>query len=81
MRGGRRPDALGMSYQYLFCASCGLRRTGHGYRCTVCNGLLRHPVAAPAVHVGLPIETQPIQLGFQDRSGGLGSQTRQPVAA
>ena len=31
-----------MSYQYLFCATCGQRRTGHGYRCTVCDSLLRH---------------------------------------
>jgi hypothetical protein len=31
-----------MSYQYLFCASCGTRRTGHGYQCSVCGNLLRH---------------------------------------
>jgi hypothetical protein len=30
-----------MSYQYLFCASCGTRRTGHGYQCSVCGNLLR----------------------------------------
>jgi hypothetical protein len=33
-----------MSYQYLFCATCGMRRTGHGYQCSVCGGLLRHEV-------------------------------------
>jgi hypothetical protein len=31
-----------MSYQYLWCASCATRRTGHGYQCSVCGGLLRH---------------------------------------
>ena len=31
-----------MTYQYLWCASCGTRRTGHGYQCSVCGGLLRH---------------------------------------
>jgi hypothetical protein len=30
-----------MNYQYLFCASCGVRRTGHSFRCTVCDSLLR----------------------------------------
>ena len=30
-----------MNYQYLFCASCGVRRTGHSFRCTVCDTLLR----------------------------------------
>jgi hypothetical protein len=33
-----------MSYQYLYCAACGTRRTGHGYQCSVCGGLLRHDV-------------------------------------
>jgi hypothetical protein len=32
-----------MSYQYLFCAGCGTRRTGHGYQCSVCGSLLRRP--------------------------------------
>jgi hypothetical protein len=32
-----------MSYQYLFCATCSQRRTGHGFRCSVCNSLLRRP--------------------------------------
>ena len=40
-----------MSYQYLFCPSCGLRRTGHGYRCSVCNSLLRR--AEPSRPIGL----------------------------
>lgn len=30
------------TYQYLYCASCGTRRAGHGYQCSVCGGLLRH---------------------------------------
>ncbi|MBV9545568.1 MAG: hypothetical protein JOY61_14450 [Chloroflexi bacterium] len=35
-----------MTYQYLFCPTCGLRRMGHGYRCTVCSSLLRREVLA-----------------------------------
>jgi hypothetical protein len=31
------------SYQYLYCASCGVRRAGHGYQCSVCGSLLRRP--------------------------------------
>jgi len=34
-----------MSYQYLFCATCGQRRIGRGYRCSVCDSLLRRPEA------------------------------------
>jgi hypothetical protein len=30
-----------MSYQYLFCATCGQRRTGHSFRCSVCDTALR----------------------------------------
>jgi len=30
-----------MSYQYLFCATCGQRRTGHSFRCSVCSNTLR----------------------------------------
>jgi hypothetical protein len=32
-----------MSYDYLFCATCGQRRTGHRRRCSVCDSLLRRP--------------------------------------
>jgi hypothetical protein len=32
-----------MSYQYLFCATCNQRRTGHAFRCSVCSSLLRRP--------------------------------------
>jgi hypothetical protein len=30
-----------MSYQYTYCPACGTRRVAHGYRCTVCDGLVR----------------------------------------
>jgi hypothetical protein len=30
-----------MSYQYSFCPTCGTRRVAHGYRCSVCDGLVR----------------------------------------
>jgi hypothetical protein len=45
-----------MSYQYLFCASCGTRRTGHGYQCSVCGGLLRHEVERK--HAATPFTLQ-----------------------
>jgi translation elongation factor EF-4 len=35
-----------MTYQYLFCPTCGMRRMGHGYRCSVCSGLLHREVVA-----------------------------------
>jgi hypothetical protein len=31
------------NYQYLYCASCGVRRAGHAYQCSVCGRLLRRP--------------------------------------
>jgi hypothetical protein len=68
-------------YQYLFCASCGLRRTGHGYRCTVCNSLLRRPGTPHPVHVSLPLDLQPLIRNAQDRSNGASAPVRQPVAA
>ena len=30
-----------MSYQYNFCPTCGTRRVACGYRCSVCDGLVR----------------------------------------
>lgn len=40
-----------MNYEYLFCPTCGVRRFGHRYRCTVCDSLLRRTDAhrQPAV--------------------------------
>ena len=29
-----------MSYQYIYCPTCGTRRASHGYRCSVCDGLM-----------------------------------------
>jgi hypothetical protein len=36
-----------MDYQYLFCATCGVRRMGHSFRCTVCDSLLRRVERRP----------------------------------
>ena len=47
-----------MSYQYLFCASCGTRRTGHGYQCSVCGGLLRHEVESKHAATPFTLQTQ-----------------------
>jgi hypothetical protein len=40
-----------MSYQYLFCATCGVRRVGHSFRCSVCDSLLRRPEQRPQMQV------------------------------
>ena len=63
-----------MRYQYLFCAACGLRRTGHDYRCTVCGNLLRRPEARRRASVH---ELQPLIIARQSAA----EQTKQPVAA
>jgi tRNA(Ile2) C34 agmatinyltransferase TiaS len=35
-----------MSYQYTYCPTCGTRRVGHGFRCTVCDRALpRKPLS------------------------------------
>jgi hypothetical protein len=61
----------GMSYQYLFCATCGQRRTGHAFRCSVCDGLLRRPEPQRSVTV---VQLRPV-VRHSD------SIKRQPVAA
>jgi hypothetical protein len=30
-----------MSYQIRFCPGCGIYRIAYGYRCSVCDGLVR----------------------------------------
>jgi hypothetical protein len=39
-----------MSYQYLYCPACAMRRAAFDYHCSVCGSLVRRP-AAPAAHV------------------------------
>jgi hypothetical protein len=41
--GGDEREMMFMAYQYLFCATCGQRRIGHSYRCSVCDSLLKRP--------------------------------------
>jgi hypothetical protein len=50
-----------MSYQYLFCATCGQRRTGHAFRCSVCGNELRRPDHSRSVSVTRlqPLTVQP----------------------
>ena len=60
-----------MSYQYLFCATCGQRRTGHGFRCSVCGNLLRRPEQPRSVTM---VKLQPLVRRTD-------SSARQPVAA
>jgi hypothetical protein len=45
-----------MNYQYLYCASCGTRRAGHGYQCSVCGSLLRHDTPR-TTHSRQPLRT------------------------
>ena len=70
-----------MSYQYLFCATCGLRRMGHGLRCTVCNSLLRRPSAARPVHVAPPLTFEALRRAWQDLPEADRAPAREPVAA
>jgi hypothetical protein len=76
-----------MHYQYLFCASCGLRRFGHGFRCSVCGTLLRRPHAARAVSAtsmttSLPLSHEPVVRTWQDRPAAASpAPERVPVAA
>lgn len=48
-----------MSMQYTFCPTCGTQRIAHGYRCSVCDGLVRRvSVHAQAAHsIARPIST------------------------
>ena len=70
-----------MSYQYLFCASCGVRRTGHGFRCTVCNSLLRRPHAARPVHVSEPLSLEALRRAWQELPEADKAPVREPIAA
>jgi hypothetical protein len=62
-----------MNYQYLFCATCGVRRTGHGFRCTVCDSLLRRVEHRPRTDV---FTLQPIV-----RADAQPAPEYQPIAA
>ena len=70
-----------MSYQYLFCASCGVRRSGHGFRCTVCNSLLRRPHAARPLQPSLPVSLEALRRAWQDLPEADKAPAREPVAA
>jgi hypothetical protein len=59
-----------MSYEYLFCATCGQRRTGHSFRCSVCGSALRH--REPRRPTAL-LKLQPLVRATE--------QVRQPIAA
>ena len=37
-----------MSVQYTYCPTCGTRRVGHGYRCSVCDRQLPRKTTTPA---------------------------------
>ena len=70
-----------MSYQYLFCATCGLRRTGHSLRCTVCNSLLRRPHSAPPVHARQPLSLEALRRAWQELPEADRAELHEPVAA
>jgi hypothetical protein len=70
-----------MKYQYLFCPTCGLRRFGHGFRCTVCQSLLRRPRATRPVSPSLPFSSEPLLRSWQARPAEVASPTRAAVAA
>ena len=70
-----------MSYQYLFCATCGMRRMGHALRCTVCNSLLRRPSAAQPVHANQPLTLEALRRAWQELPEADRAPAREPVAA
>ena len=71
-------DRLKMSYQLAFCPSCGTRRVAYGYRCSVCDGLVRRiPVSTHST------ESDP-QIVVQWRAAqqpAPAAAEKQPVAA
>ena len=62
-----------MSYQYLFCATCAQRRTGHSFTCSVCGSTLRQ--ARPQRPTSV-LRLQPIV-----RAPEAPGEVRQPIAA
>ena len=67
------------NYHYLYCASCGVRRAGHGYQCSVCGSPLRRPDARPRHTVAaMPPTTVLWQAPVEQPQR---TQERQPVAA
>ncbi|MBV8714562.1 MAG: hypothetical protein JO020_28070 [Chloroflexi bacterium] len=68
-----------MNYQYLYCASCGTRRTGHGYQCSVCGSLLRHESPRTA-HASDALRTT-VQWHAPTAQRTSTEAERQPVAA
>jgi hypothetical protein len=59
-----------MAYEYLFCATCGQRRTGHAFRCSVCGSALRRPEPRRQSAV---LKLQPLVRATEE--------LRQPIAA
>jgi len=69
-----------MQYDYLFCATCGVRRMGHGHLCTVCGGLLRRPASR---HQTADVASLPslVRVAPTPAPASRPAPTRQPVAA
>jgi len=62
-----------MSYQYLYCPTCGVQRVGHAYRCSVCSGLLRR---TDPRHQSSLAALKPLVRATEPTR-----ETRQPIAA
>ena len=68
-----------MNYQYLFCATCGVRRMGHRFRCTVCDSLLRRVEHRPRPSI---LTLQPLVRAEQPQpTAPRPTPEYQPVAA
>jgi hypothetical protein len=71
-------DLLKMSYQLAFCPSCGTRRVAYGYRCSVCDGLVRRiPVSAHSSEANPQVI---VQWRAAERPAPAAAE-KQPVAA
>ena len=66
------------NYQYLYCASCGVRRAGHGYQCSVCGSLLRRADTRP--HHGAAALQPTVVVWQAPVEQPLPKEERKPVA-
>jgi hypothetical protein len=54
-----------MSYQYLYCSTCGQRRVAMGFRCSVCNGPVRHSERPQRLTTGADAGHDRFTLGWR----------------
>ena len=68
-----------MSYQYIFCPTCATRRVAHGYRCSVCDGLV--PRTPPTRVQADPMAARTLLSWPSNERVPAAPAERQPLAA